>query len=392
VLAAIAALLIWLFHADVIALIHLYVVGVFTAFTLSQVGMVRYWLRRREPGWRKKAVVNAVGASATGLVTILVIQAKFAAGAWMVVIAIPLLIALFLLVNRHYRIVSRRLRAGVAAVRAAPEPTNRVVVYVEELDPATRLAAWYAREIAGNSYHPICVRHGERRSDPRGRWWDFSGGGTRIEALERHESRVDAVLDYVWTLPRGDGGFVTVVIPELFEHPSLLSAVLRRRTTFSLKLRLLSEPGIVIANVPVVREARAALPTRAATRVLVSGVHAASLRAANYVRALGLPDSRAVFFAFDSEEAQAIERGWSRAGLDLPLEVVEAPYRDLGDPLLGYVRELTTDPELVVSVVMPELVFSGWRKLLHNQRALYVKRLLLFEPQVILSSVPYHLP
>jgi hypothetical protein len=72
--------------------------------------------------------------------------------------------------------------------------------------------------------------------------------------------------------------------------------------------------------------------------------------------------------------------------------VVEAPYRDLGDPLLGYVRELTTDPELVVSVVMPELVFSGWRKLLHNQRALYVKRLLLFEPQVILSSVPYHLP
>jgi amino acid transporter len=392
VLAAIAALLIWLFHADVIALIHLYVVGVFTAFTLSQVGMVRYWLRRREPGWRKSAVVNAVGASATGLVTILVIQAKFAAGAWMVVIAIPLLIALFLLVNRHYRIVSRRLRAGVAAVRAAPEPTNRVVVYVEELDPATRLAAWYAREIAGNSYHPICVRDGERRSDPRGRWWDFSGGGTRIEALERHESRVDAVLDYVWTLPRGDGGFVTVVIPELFEHPSLLSAVLRRRTTFSLKLRLLAEPGIVIANVPVVREARAALPTRAATRVLVSGVHAASLRAANYVRALGLPDSRAVFFAFDSEEAQAIERDWSRAGLDLPLEVVEAPYRDLGDPLLGYVRELTTDPELVVSVVMPELVFSGWRKLLHNQRALYVKRLLLFEPQVILSSVPYHLP
>ena len=138
VLAAIAALLIWLFHADVIALIHLYVVGVFTAFTLSQVGMVRYWLRRREPGWRKSAVVNAVGASATGLVTILVIQAKFAAGAWMVVIAIPLLIALFLLVNRHYRIVSRRLRAGAAAVRAAPEPTNRVVVYVEELDPATR--------------------------------------------------------------------------------------------------------------------------------------------------------------------------------------------------------------------------------------------------------------
>src|SRR6266545_2730665 len=375
VLAGIASLLIWVFHANVISLIHLYVIGVFTAFTLSQAGMVRYWARRKEPGWRRSAFVNGFGAVATGVVTLLVIQAKFTAGAWMVVVAIPVLIAFFLSVNRHYRIVSRRLRAGTAAVKASPTATNRVIVYVDSLDPATKLAAWYAEQIAGRDYHPVWVEDGRRRPDPRGRWWDFTGGGARIEPLQAVERPADAVLDYVWALPRGESNFLTVVVPEFFERPSLLSAVVRRRTTFSLKLRLLSEPGIVITNVP-----------------LVSEVHASSLRAVNYADSLHLPDTKAVFFAFDSDEARRIERDWLREGIGLPLDVIEAPYRDLGDPLLTYLREITADPETVASVLMPELVFSGSRKLLHNQRALYIKRLLLFEPRVLLSSVPYHLP
>ncbi len=112
----------------------------------------------------------------------------------------------------------------------------------------------------------------------------------------------------------------------------------------------------------------------------------------SYRRTLRLPDTKAVFFAFDSDEAKRIGREWERQGLGVPLEIIEAPFRDIGDPLLDYLRELTADPEVAVSVLMPELVFSGSRKLLHNQRALYIKRLLLFEPRVLLSSVPYHLP
>src|SRR5205823_5956842 len=91
VLAGLASLLIWIFHANVISLIHLYVVGVFTAFTLSQAGMVRYWLRRKEPGWQRRVAINGVGAATTGLVTLLVIEAKFTAGAWMVTVAVPVL-------------------------------------------------------------------------------------------------------------------------------------------------------------------------------------------------------------------------------------------------------------------------------------------------------------
>jgi amino acid transporter len=393
VLAGIASLLIWAFHANVISLIHLYVIGVFTAFTLSQAGMVRYWHRHREGHWRKSAAINGFGAFATGVVTLLVIQAKFTAGGWMVVIAIPVLIGFFLVVNRHYRIVSRRLKSGTAAVKASPEPTNNVVLYVGGLDPATRLGAWYAHEIAGQGYHPVWVADGRSKPDPRGRWWEFTGGGTRIEPLEGIGHAEDAVLDYVWSLPRGESNFLTVIVPEAFEHPSLLTAVLRRHTTFSLKMRLLNEPGIVITNVPVVGGNGAeATPKRAVARVLISEVHASSVRAVNYARTLKLPDTKAVFFAFDADEARRVERDWQREALGLPLEILEAPFRDLGDPLRAYLRELTADPDTAVSVVMPELVFNGARKLLHNQRALYIKRLLLFEPRVFLSSVPYHLP
>jgi amino acid transporter len=392
VLAVAASLLIWIFHADVIALIHLYVIGVFTAFTLSQAGMVRYWLRRREPRWRRRVTTNGTGAAATGLVTLLVIQAKFTEGAWMVAIAIPVLIAGFLAVNRHYRVVARRLRSGTAAVRKSGEAKNTVVLYVESLDPATSRAAWYAKSISGGRYHPIHVRsaHG---SDPRGGWWDFSGG-PRIETLEQVESSAGAVLDYVWAQPRGESNFVTVTLPELFSQPSLVAAM-RKRTTFTLKLRLLNEPGVVICDVPVTLSAEQDVlgePTRAAARVLVSGVHAATHRAVNYASSLGLEDTAAVFFAFDAAEARAMRGDWARAEIDMPLEVLEAPYRDLGDPLRSYLRSITVDPDVLVSVVMPELVFNGARKLLHNQRALYIKRLLLFEPRVVLSTVPYHLP
>jgi amino acid transporter len=398
VLAGLAGVLIWVFNADVIALIHLYVVGVFTAFTLSQAGMVRRWLRLKEPGWRRSAVMNGAGATATGIVTLLVLQAKFVDGAWMVVIAIPALIALFLVINRHYRTVSRRLRAGTAAVRRAPEPTNTTILYVEHLDEATAEATWYARRIAGSEYHPVYVPDDRqmpddrRKPDPRADWLEFSGGGTPIETLERRDGVADAVLEYVWALPRGDSAFTTVVVPEVFERPSLSTAIARRRSTFALKLRLLSEPGVVVTDVPIVLDPAHARPQpeRAIARVLVSGVQAASLRSIKYTQTLGFDDTRAVFFAFDADEAKRIRSDWEREEIDLPLDIAEAPYRDLGDPLQRYLRELTTDPDAVVSVVMPELIFSGWPRLLHNQRALYIKRLLLFEPQVLLSSVPYH--
>ena len=82
---------------------------------------------------------------------------------------------------------------------------------------------------------------------------------------------------------------------------------------------------------------------------------------------------------------------WAARGGRIPLEVDEAPYRDLGKPLLRYLRDLTAGGDTTVLLLMPEIVTRGWRRALHNQRALYIKRLLFFEPNVILASVPYHL-
>jgi amino acid transporter len=101
VLSVLASLLIWALHADVNSLIHLYVIGVFTAFTISQAGMVRYWRRRQDPGWQRRLAVNAVGAAATGVVLLIVIYTKFMGGAWMVTIAIPAFVGSFYGINRH---------------------------------------------------------------------------------------------------------------------------------------------------------------------------------------------------------------------------------------------------------------------------------------------------
>ena len=131
-------------------------------------------------------------------------------------------------------------------------------------------------------------------------------------------------------------------------------------------------------------------PSRAQCVVPVRGGQAACSARLLYARSLGIRDTSAVFFADDDDEAAKIERDWRRFPTGVPLEIVEAPYRDLGQPLLAHLRRITADPEAVAVVVMP-VVVRGTDRLLHNQRALYLKRLLLFEPRVILTSVPFQL-
>ena len=389
VLAGLAAALLAVFQANVDSLIHLYVVGVFTAFTLSQAGMVRYWRRTRDPGWQRAAAINAIGAVTTGLVTAIVIETKFLEGAWAVMVAIPLMVFGFTRIRRHYRRVGRRLRAGTAAVAAAPPPTNRVIMLVESIDAAAKEALWLARRIAPDGFRALHVPGKRTDTGIRPRFRTLTDIDPDLEVLSVEDSPVDAVLDALWAVPRGGSHFVTLLIPEQFRRRSLVSAVLRR-PEFPLKVRLLNEPSVVVADVPVVGDG-APQPQRAVARVLVSGAHAATMRAVQYARTLGLDDTRAIFFAEGATEAERMRAEWEAAPMGVTLEIEEAPYRDLGDPLLRYLRRITADEETLAVVVMPELVLHGGQRLLHNQRALYVKRLLLFEPRVVLASVPYSL-
>jgi amino acid transporter len=390
VLAVIAGLLIWIYDANVDSLIHLYVIGVFTAFTISQAGMVSYWRRVRNAGWKRRATVNAVGAAATGLVTAIVVYTKFGEGAWLVIVAVPLLVLAMLGTRRHYRRVGRRLRAGAAAVAAAPQPHSTTLLVVESLDDATREASWLAHRISNGSFRALHVPTDATDPGIRARWFRFRDDQPRLEVLDPHFGATEAVLEEVWRLPRSESEFVTVIVPELFAKRGLMQQ-LRRPLELSLKLRLLTEPGVVVANVPAIAAEERPLPTRLAVRVLVSDVNASAMRAINYARTLGSADTAAVHFAFSSEDAYDFRRAWRESGPQIELDINEAPYRDLADPLLGYLRALTADGETEVVVVMPELVVRGWRRLLHNQRALYLKRILLFEPRTVLASVPYQL-
>jgi len=389
VLAGAAALLIWIYQANVNNLIHLYVVGVFTAFTLSQAGMVRYWLRTRGDGWRWRAPINGVGAVATGIVAIVVILTKFSEGAWLVIVAIPLMVLAFYGVRRHYDGIQRRLAAGAAAVAAAPAARNTSIVVVEALDESTEAAVWLASKISPGGYRAIHVP--VRGADPgiSARWFHLRDGEPLLDVLD--EPRLTtAVLDQVWRQPRSESDFVTVVLPEMFERPSLVQQF-KHPHELALKLRLLSEPSVVVADVPVLRGPKRTFPSQVVARVLVSNVSAASMRAVNYASTLGIEDTLAVNFAFSAADAREARAEWARHGPRLPLHVEEAPYRDIGAPLLHYLRGITADPDVAVLVLMPELIMRGWRRALHNQRALYIKRLLLFERHVILASVPYQL-
>ncbi|MGH2661467.1 MAG: APC family permease [Actinomycetota bacterium] len=395
VLAALAGLLVWAFDADLTRLIQLYVVGVFTAFTLSQTGMVRRWLRLRESGWKRAAVINSIGAVATGVVLVIVAVTKFAGGAWIVIAAMPILVGLFSLVHRHYEEVVKELGRGRTAFGDVGE--TRVVLVMTDIDAAAAEAVGYVRSFRPASIDALYV--GKRLpTEAEGLWNRMAPGAPRLMSVGSPDP-VDGVIDHVRRIPRGGKDFVTVVIPELFTTRSLVRAI-TRPVTFRLKLRLLKEPGVVVTDVPVLARrdqpedavGRPLVPERVVALVFVAAAHDATVRAVNYARSLNAHKTRAVFLATEPEEAPEILRQWAERGIRMQLDVVETPFRDLTVPLLEEVRKETADPGTIAAVIVPEfLVTRWWHRLLHNNRALFIKRMLLFEPRVVLSSVPFQL-
>lgn len=123
--------------------------------------------------------------------------------------------------------------------------------------------------------------------------------------------------------------------------------------------------------------------------MFVSEVDDAASGAVAYARALGAADVRAVHVALDPLVAERVRDDWHGVPMPVPLEVVEAPFRSLEQPVLDTVRAVTARPDTMAAVVVPELATgSPWRDLLHNERSLYLEWLLRFEPRVVLTTVP----
>src|SRR5205085_10495471 len=126
--------------------------------------------------------------------------------------------------------------------------------------------------------------------------------------------------------------------------------------------------------------------------VLVGGVHRGVLEAMAYARSLNPDHLVAVTVASDDEEQERIEEAWAAHGLDIPLDIVYSPYRELSRPILKFIDEIDArwDND-IVTVLIPEFVVRRWwEHILHNQTALFLKGRLLFREGVVVTSVPYH--
>jgi amino acid transporter len=136
-----------------------------------------------------------------------------------------------------------------------------------------------------------------------------------------------------------------------------------------------------------------AQPSRNHAIVLVSKIHQPTLRALAYARATRPHDLTALTVSVDPEDSQALQAEWERRGLPVPLTIIDSPYREITRPILDYVRRIRlASPRDVVTVFIPEYVVGRWwEQLLHNQSALRLKGRLLFQPGVMVTSVPYQL-
>ncbi|MFI9201782.1 APC family permease [Streptomyces sp. NPDC053048] len=262
-LAAAAAILVYIYGADSTKLIQLYIVGVFVSFTLSQIGMVRHWNRHlsgeTDPAKRRRMIrsraINTFGAFFTGLVLAVVLVTKFTHGAWVALLGMVIFYATMTAIRKHYDRVSEEIAAG-------DEPSDETV-----------------------------------------------------------------------------------------------------------------------------------RPSRVHSIVLVSKVHKPTLRALAYAKLMRSDTLEALSISVDAEETKALRDEWHRRGIDVPLKVLDSPYREITRPVIEYVKRLRTEsPRDAVSVYIPEYVVGHWYEhLLHNQSALRLKGRLLFTPGVMVTSVPWQL-
>lgn len=147
VLAGAAVFLVVAFRADVHGLIPLYALGVVTSFTLAQTGMTRRHLRLRQPGWRKGLAANGTGAVVTFIVLVIITITRFTHGAWMVVVAMPLIVWVLRRTRATYHAELKELRVAVTQRLAPPKPRHEVIVLLETLDRAAVAALQYARQL-----------------------------------------------------------------------------------------------------------------------------------------------------------------------------------------------------------------------------------------------------
>jgi amino acid transporter len=283
ILAVLSGVLVTAFGGDTSRLIPLYAVGVFLSFTLSQTGMVLHWIkagralsaarddktegedtpdanikhsqngsadaRKQAVHWKKSIVVNGVGAAATFIVLVVLVITKFIHGAWIVVVIIPLLVAMFRAIRRHYLDMARQLTTeGVEGLRPI---RHEVIVPISGIHRGVVRALEYAKSIAPGHVTALYINIDEEATQQLRRKWERLGGGIELVVLASpYRSLVGPLIRYVdRRMKAHHDQMVTIVLPE-FIPARWWQHLLHNQSSLLLKGALLFKPDVIVTSVP----------------------------------------------------------------------------------------------------------------------------------------------
>jgi amino acid transporter len=257
-LGLIAASLVVIFGGQTHALIPLYAVGVFIDFTIAQGGMVRHWLHTQSPGWRRRLAINAIGCVATAIVAVVVTSIKFADGAYLVVMLIPILVAMMLFIRREYDDQEQELHVRDDLILEGPHREQRVVVPVNGINRAVFQAVNFGRTMSPD-IRAVYVTEDPDAGDEMRERWERQVPGVPLVIVESPYRAVVSpllayldVLDLAWP-PDKEAPITIVVLPEYVPR-HWWDRLLYNQTAKRLKSAIIGREHTVIADVPFRRE------------------------------------------------------------------------------------------------------------------------------------------
>lgn len=260
-----AAILIILFKGSVDSLIPLYAIGVFLAFTLSQSGMVMHWRHSQESGWQRRAIINGIGALATGIVLLDIACEKFLEGAWSVMLLIGLLYLMFLKIHAHYADVAQQLSMS----RYHPPHTrfkNTVLVLIPSLHRGVMPALEYARSLSPDCRALHIETDLEKTPALRAKWEEYGGDVPLVVLNSPYRSLISPIMKYLDAVQvERRNHIVTVIVPE-FVPTKWWHTILHGNSGLLLKIALLGRKDVIVANVRYYLQESDEPPTDAALR------------------------------------------------------------------------------------------------------------------------------
>ena len=250
ILGAFSVLLIIIFAGDTHALIPLYAVGVFTAFTLSQAGMVMHWKRERGDGWVKGIIINGLGTITTGVVLLVIAVEKFEHGAWIVLVAIPAIVYLTLKIHEHYASVAEQLSTTSCLTPRNVYSHHSVIIPISGIQQAVVNAIKYGKALS-TDVTAVYVYIDPIETQKINAKWDEQCMGARLQILHSpYRSVTEPLMDYIESIrEKYPDGVITVVLPE-FVPTKWWHHLLHNQTALFLKGILLFKKGVVSTSVP----------------------------------------------------------------------------------------------------------------------------------------------